>query len=244
MVFILGHGAGLGSRGASRWLWLATLGCSVWASLLWAGASFDTKWVYPVRSDQVIIMSPSPSCGIRLLPSTHRRRSGCFDLREAGVAGGVLATSPLARLPGVARTSCWYRVCSTCADPEPALLPFREDDETLRILVDCPTRDGIQLILSLPQSSRWRCRSFYLAYFPFSESVAAPLGRRRKPPLFWAHPHLLPPLRPSCPVTDDQLFVGRSGLVLTLMIPPSSMGLVFPKLVLRSSAPPSFAARN
>jgi hypothetical protein len=121
MVFILGHGAGLGSRGASRWLWLATLGCSVWASLLWAGASFDTKWVYPVIwvSTQVIIMvtftimwnSAGAAC-------TTRQAKRLFPIfATAGVAGGVLgnvARSPARLECWVPRTSCWYRVvCSS-----------------------------------------------------------------------------------------------------------------------------------
>lgn len=107
MVAILIHAAGLGYRGARRWLPLITLVCAIWALMEWASIFSGAQFVYPVIwvSTQVLIMvtftvmwnAAGAAC-------TTRQAKRLFPVfASAGVAGGVignLLTGPLAALIG------------------------------------------------------------------------------------------------------------------------------------------------
>lgn len=260
MVSVLGHGSGLGYRGAARWLPVVTLACALWAGVEWAGALFDFRAAYPIVwiSTQVLIMvsltvmwnAASASC-------TTRQAKRLFPIfATAGVAGGVLGnviTGPLARLIGTPNLLLAQAALLLAG----SLLLIRARD-----LFGAEDGDHDQSVLGGLSETWTTIRSsrflglaavvavamfclFYLVYFPFSESVAMSFATEAETAGFlgvFSSIATAATFLFSLLVTN-RLF-SRLGLVRTLMIVPVVYGAGFATWLFAFSLPSAAVVRG
>jgi len=195
MAAILIHAAGLGYRGARRWLPLVTLACAIWAIIEWASIFTEAEFVYPVIwiSTQVLILvtftvmwnAAGAACNTR-------QAKRLFPLfASAGVAGGVignLLTGPLAILIG---TENLLLVQGALLLGSAGLLLrasglFREDsgEPPTTIRSEMAAAAGAirsSRLLKLAAATALALSAlFFLVVFPFSEAVASSFDTEAK----------------------------------------------------------------
>lgn len=236
MISVLGHGGGLASRGAHRWLPMVTLACGLWAGVQWAGALFDHRNVYPViwiSTQMIMMVSLTVMWNAAGASCTTRQAKRLFPIfATAGVAGGVIGnvlTGPLANLIGTPNLLLIQAgllfAGSVLLIRTRRLFGSEDEDHPGSVL------SGLSDTWASVRSSRFLASSawvavalfclFYLVYFPFSESVANAFATETETAAFlgvFSSIATAATFLFSLFVTN-RLFA-RFGLVVTLMIAP------------------------